>query len=316
MDESMLEEPLQEYEADLDSGREPCFYRLPCGHIFEVGAIDKWMANAMSEQKDGESRKIQFPSCPLCRTVIYRAPRYGTILNKVLNDIELIKYEKQVKIIREFDKLKSELTRLSTEAQQRRIEEIQAALRLVLPNSSHWFRCSNGHYYAIGECGGAMEESRCPDCGELIGGTQHTLAASSRPAFELGSRGSQWMPNLQPDNEPVHLARPPTPPPEPIPPPPVRSVFPFALPQDGDEVQQDGEDEPVQVGAASSLSSASSSSSSPSSSSLSASRAAAAAAALARDYERRRLLAMQDVEYEEALLIDEANFEAERRRQG
>ena len=32
-----------------------------------------------------------------------------------------------------------------------------------------------GHIYAIGECGGATEESKCPDCQATIGGTSHNL---------------------------------------------------------------------------------------------------------------------------------------------
>ncbi|CAI5951159.1 unnamed protein product [Closterium sp. NIES-64] len=35
--------------------------------------------------------------------------------------------------------------------------------------AGHWYRCRNGHVYAIGECGGAMQESRCPECGEVVG---------------------------------------------------------------------------------------------------------------------------------------------------
>ncbi|XP_045592741.2 NFX1-type zinc finger-containing protein 1-like [Procambarus clarkii] len=31
----------------------------------------------------------------------------------------------------------------------------------------HWYKCPNGHVYCITECGGAMVESSCPDCGVL-----------------------------------------------------------------------------------------------------------------------------------------------------
>ena len=41
--------------------------------------------------------------------------------------------------------------------------------------SGHEYRCVNGHIYFIGNCGGAMEESRCPECGEVIGGTRNPL---------------------------------------------------------------------------------------------------------------------------------------------
>eukprot|EP01026_Neomeris_dumetosa_P066282 TRINITY_DN6404_c0_g1_i1.p2 TRINITY_DN6404_c0_g1~~TRINITY_DN6404_c0_g1_i1.p2 ORF type:complete len:435 (+),score=44.89 TRINITY_DN6404_c0_g1_i1:418-1722(+) len=45
--------------------------------------------------------------------------------------------------------------------------------------TGRWFECPNGHPYVIGECGGAMQESRCPECGETIGGTRHTLRSSN-----------------------------------------------------------------------------------------------------------------------------------------
>ena len=39
----------------------------------------------------------------------------------------------------------------------------------------HWYKCPNGHIYAIGECGGTMEERKCPDCDATIGATHHRL---------------------------------------------------------------------------------------------------------------------------------------------
>ena len=32
--------------------------------------------------------------------------------------------------------------------------------------AGHWYTCPNGHVYAIGECGGATVEGRCPECQE------------------------------------------------------------------------------------------------------------------------------------------------------
>ncbi|TPX60813.1 hypothetical protein PhCBS80983_g01564 [Powellomyces hirtus] len=48
----------------------------------------------------------------------------------------------------------------------------------------HWYTCPNGHVYTIGECGGAMHHSSCPECGELVGGSSHTLATGNRVATE------------------------------------------------------------------------------------------------------------------------------------
>ena len=49
----------------------------------------------------------------------------------------------------------------------------------------HWFKCPNGHVYCITECGGATEESKCPDCKATIGGTSHRLRDDNRLAPEM-----------------------------------------------------------------------------------------------------------------------------------
>jgi hypothetical protein len=50
------------------------------------------------------------------------------------------------------------------------MEEIIKATNI---GRGHWNKCPNGHLYAIGECGGAMETSKCPDCNAVIGGSNH-----------------------------------------------------------------------------------------------------------------------------------------------
>jgi hypothetical protein len=41
--------------------------------------------------------------------------------------------------------------------------------------AKRWFTCPNGHPFAIGNCGGAIMESTCPECNAKIGGTGHKL---------------------------------------------------------------------------------------------------------------------------------------------
>ena len=36
-----------------------------------------------------------------------------------------------------------------------------------------WYRCPNGHFYVVGECGGPMQNAICPECHERIGGQGH-----------------------------------------------------------------------------------------------------------------------------------------------
>ena len=57
----------------------------------------------------------------------------------------------------------------------------------------HWFNCPNGHIYCIGECGGAMEEAKWPECGAKIGGQQHALTAGNQLAREMdGASYAAW----------------------------------------------------------------------------------------------------------------------------
>ncbi|KAI6707951.1 hypothetical protein JHW43_009519 [Diplocarpon mali] len=78
-------------------------------------------------------------------------------------------------------------------------EEVTAAERTAIKSamvsgrggtathSGHWCNCENGHPFAIGEYGMAMEEARCPECGAIVGGQRHTLAEGvTRPTGDGG----------------------------------------------------------------------------------------------------------------------------------
>jgi hypothetical protein len=57
----------------------------------------------------------------------------------------------------------------------------------------HWYKCPSGHIYIITECGGAMEQSRCNECGAEIGGGNHKLLASNSLATEMdGATCPAW----------------------------------------------------------------------------------------------------------------------------
>ncbi|CAH0691773.1 unnamed protein product [Spodoptera exigua] len=56
-----------------------------------------------------------------------------------------------------------------------------------------WYKCPNGHIYCIGECGGANQISRCPECKERIGGSNHELLPDNSHAPEMdGSSFPAW----------------------------------------------------------------------------------------------------------------------------
>ena len=68
-------------------------------------------------------------------------------------------------------------------------EEMRQVIRAMSQEftaTGHWYQCVNGHPFTVGECGGPMETSRCPQCGEVVGGTNHEAAegVSRATAFE------------------------------------------------------------------------------------------------------------------------------------
>ncbi|XP_069825251.1 E3 ubiquitin-protein ligase RNF213 [Dendropsophus ebraccatus] len=52
-------------------------------------------------------------------------------------------------------------------------EDLIVYARGAMREQLHWYRCPNGHYCAIGECGQPMQLSRCLDCGAAVGGQNH-----------------------------------------------------------------------------------------------------------------------------------------------
>ncbi|KAF1968342.1 hypothetical protein BU23DRAFT_592152 [Bimuria novae-zelandiae CBS 107.79] len=55
----------------------------------------------------------------------------------------------------------------------------------IATHSGHWYDCVNGHTFAIGECGMPMQQARCPECGERIGGQNHQAVAGVRRAQHM-----------------------------------------------------------------------------------------------------------------------------------
>ena len=63
--------------------------------------------------------------------------------------------------------------------------EILQAMATEFSGTGHWYTCANGHPFTIGECGGPMEEARCPQCGAAIGGHHHVMVGGAQRAEEL-----------------------------------------------------------------------------------------------------------------------------------
>lgn len=62
------------------------------------------------------------------------------------------------------------------------------AMKGEFRGTGHWYYCVNGHPFTIGECGAAMQLSRCPDCGSAVGGRNHAVAEGVTHAADLEGR--------------------------------------------------------------------------------------------------------------------------------
>ncbi|CZR66499.1 related to NF-X1 finger and helicase domain protein [Phialocephala subalpina] len=62
---------------------------------------------------------------------------------------------------------------------------VYAAMARDFRGTGHWYYCVNGHPFTVGECGMPMQTSTCPQCGETVGGTNHTAVEGVRQAADL-----------------------------------------------------------------------------------------------------------------------------------
>jgi hypothetical protein len=85
-------------------------------------------------------------------------------------------------------------TSLSQELKTELTREEKAMIHKAMGFSQgHWFNCPNGHPYCITECGGAMQESKCPECGAEIGGSSHALLSTNTLNRDMdGATHAAW----------------------------------------------------------------------------------------------------------------------------
>lgn len=74
--------------------------------------------------------------------------------------------------------------------------ERQEIVNAMGMRQGHWFKCPNGHIYIITECGGAMQESICNECGARIGGSSHRLRTDNQLAMEMDHANQAAWPNM------------------------------------------------------------------------------------------------------------------------
>eukprot|EP00210_Caulerpa_lentillifera_P007090 g6783.t1 len=80
----------------------------------------------------------------------------------------------------ELTKMKQLLSEASHLEKLRILKAVMIADPRIQPNQirGHFYRCVNGHYYIIGECGQPNQQSTCPDCGAVVGGSNYQFAGA------------------------------------------------------------------------------------------------------------------------------------------
>ena len=62
---------------------------------------------------------------------------------------------------------------------------VYAAMAQSFLGTGHWYYCTNGHPFTVGECGMPMQTSTCPQCGTTVGGTDHQPVAGVTRAVDI-----------------------------------------------------------------------------------------------------------------------------------
>ncbi|RVD83718.1 uncharacterized protein DFL_005497 [Arthrobotrys flagrans] len=68
------------------------------------------------------------------------------------------------------------------------MKQVYEAMANEFRGTGHWYVCSNGHQFTVGECGMPVSLGVCNECGARIGGQNHSPAAGVRADMNLERR--------------------------------------------------------------------------------------------------------------------------------
>ncbi|CAB4384074.1 unnamed protein product [Rhizophagus irregularis] len=131
------------------------------------GIISKALQDRITRKcKDIETRIVQ----------IANSSRHKNSEKEFKKDV----HKRLVNLLESCNEVKTCAVNLNKTLSNEEKSEIYRAMKTEFRGSGHWYQCPNGHPYTIGECGGAMVMSRCPDCNAPIGGGDHRLTTGNR----------------------------------------------------------------------------------------------------------------------------------------
>eukprot|EP00062_Callorhinchus_milii_P005522 gi/632945075/ref/XP_007887854.1/ PREDICTED: NFX1-type zinc finger-containing protein 1-like [Callorhinchus milii] len=161
----------------------------------ETNLCAKWITKPRVFFADQELSDIQFVLSHLeCLTDVYFIQslihKQGSLLELKtqckINDLLRVLQDKEKRVepwVQEsIDQLKKEFLLPKGKISEREKLMVVHATKLT---QGHWYKCRNGHIYAIGNCGMAMETGVCPECHTTIGGTNCQLLSDNLVASEM-----------------------------------------------------------------------------------------------------------------------------------
>lgn len=197
-----LVEKLKEVYSAFD-GREKSLQNLCTDAIEKFDRRIRMASSFIKDYKNCEQQRVDISTeisfLELMSSVIVKAcsQPFNDIGKKFLNDAFILanKYGSATESVRkEFKDIVSEASKHSSGIGIP-MEDKEMILKAMGLSRGHWYKCPNGHVYAIGECGGATQRSKCPECGRTIGGGSHTLESDNAVATEMdGATVAAWPP--------------------------------------------------------------------------------------------------------------------------
>lgn len=136
-----------------------------CKHSLSVVQIKDKLSNCEFEIADLEEKEATLKE-----------------VQDLLSDGQRFDDEKESKVESLLKSVKTDIPLRSMGITEKERDTIVKAIKL---SRDHWFKCPNGHVYAIDGCTGAMERSICTGCQASIGGERHRLDVDNNPAPEM-----------------------------------------------------------------------------------------------------------------------------------
>ncbi|EFJ30903.1 hypothetical protein SELMODRAFT_408664 [Selaginella moellendorffii] len=141
------------------------------------------------------SLNLSFVAVPSRSLTIQALIQWGSALTSLTEFSDAVRL---CEIVLKHDSTNGSGKRLKEMAEKRLTHQVVEAVSAEFSARGHWYQCPNGHVYVVGECGGPMQTSHCPDCGSIIGGEHHQSAAGNTHSTIDGSDHALYSDHTEP----------------------------------------------------------------------------------------------------------------------